>query len=242
MLKIAICDDIDADLRRVCALTNEYLTERGVSADIREFYHPDELLTACETETFHLFLLDIVMPMLSGLDLGRSIRRISTDAQIIYITTEPGFALDAYSVNPLHYLLKPVDKGSLFAALELAAEKVGFGENTSVTVKTRDDLRTLSADIISFCEYVRHAVIYTLVSGERVETSTISGSFAEHIEPLLRDRRFIQPHAAFAINMSRVERLTKDGFTLRGGAFVPVSGKRFTAVRTAYMNYRLGEA
>jgi DNA-binding LytR/AlgR family response regulator len=241
MLKIAICDDISAELRHIVALTNEYLTERNVSADIREFSHPDALLTACEAQTFHIFLLDMVMPMISGLELGRSIRRVSTDAQIIYITTEPGFALDAYSVNPLHYLLKPVDKGALFAALELAAEKVDFGEETVVTVRTRDGLRTLSADVVACCEYVRHTVIYTLVSGEQVETSTISGSFAEHVAPLLRDRRFIQPHAAFIVNMSCVDRLSKDGFTMKGSAFVPVSGKQFSAVRNAYMSYRLGE-
>jgi DNA-binding LytR/AlgR family response regulator len=61
------------------------------------------------------------------------------------------------------------------------------------------------------------------------------------VEPLLRDRRFIQPHAAFIVNMSCVDRLSKDGFTMKGGAFVPVSGKQFSAVRNAYMSYRLGE-
>ena len=241
MLKIAICDDVSDELRHIAALTNEYLAGRNISADIRAFSHPDTLMTACGAETFHIYLLDMVMPMISGLELGRSIRRVSTDAQIIYITTEPGFALDAYSVNPLHYLLKPVDKEALFAALELAAEKVGFGEETVVTVKTRDGLRTLSADVVVCCEYVRHTVIYTLVSGEQVATTTISGSFAEHAAPLLRDRRFIQPHAAFIVNMSCVERLSKEGFTMKGGAFVPVSGKQFSAVRNAYMSYRLGE-
>ena len=241
MLRIAICDDRDDELRRIAALTNEYLTERNLSAHIREYSHPDALLTACEAETFHIFMLDMVMPMISGLELGRNIRRMSTDAQIIYITTEPGFALDAYSVNPLHYLLKPVDRGSLFAALELAAEKVRFGEETVLTVKTREGLRTLSADRLVLCEYMRHAVIYTLVSGEKVETLTISGSFAEHVAQLKRDRRFIQPHAAFVVNMHFVERLSKEGFAMKGGAFVPVSGKQFSAVRNAYMSYRLGE-
>ena len=241
MLRIAICDDNSAELQHIAALANEYLTERNVSADIRAFSHPDALLTACESKIFHIYLLDMVMPMISGLELGRSIRHISTDAQIIYITTEPGFALDAYSVNPLHYLLKPVDKGALFAALELAAAKVGFGEETVVTVKTRDGLRTLSADVVVLCEYVRHTVVYTLVSGEQVETTTISGSFAEHVAPLLRDRRFIQPHAAFTVNMSCVERLSRDGFAMKAGAFAPVSGKQFSTVRNAYMSYRLGE-
>lgn len=116
MLRIAICDDMQGELEQISALTNKYITARGLTADVREFCHPDELLTVNETETFHIFLLDIIMPMISGLELGRSIRRTSTDAQIIYITTELGFALDAYAVNPLHYLLKPVDKQSLFSA------------------------------------------------------------------------------------------------------------------------------
>ncbi len=241
MLRIAICDDMDNELRRVVALTNEYLTLRGMSAKLREFSHPDALLTACEKECFHIFLLDMVMPMVSGLELGREIRRSSTDAQIIYITTEPGFALDAYAVNPLHYLIKPVDKAKLFSALDLAAEKVDYGEKASATIKTKNGLRTISTDMIELCEYKRHAVIYTLKNGEVVETTTIFGSFSEHIAPLLCDKRFIQPHAAFTVNMSCVERLNRDGFTLKGGAFVPVSGKQYTAVRNAYMSYRLGE-
>lgn len=84
MLRIAICDDIDTELRCIATLTKEYLTEHSFSAEIREFNHPDDLMTVCENDTFHIFLLDMVMPMINGLELGRSIRRISTDAQIIY--------------------------------------------------------------------------------------------------------------------------------------------------------------
>ena len=240
MLRIAICDDMDAELQRIVALTNEYLTERGLNAELRAFSNPDALLTACEKERFHIFLLDMVMPMVSGLELGREIRRSSTDAQIIYITTEPGFALDAYAVNPLHYLIKPVDQAALFSALDLAVKKVDRAEETTVTVKTRNGLRTISTDMIALCEYKRHAAIYTLTSGETVETTTLPGSFTEHIAQLLREKRFIQPHAAYAVNMNLVERLRKDGFTLKGGASVPVSGKQYTIVRNTYMRYRLG--
>jgi DNA-binding LytR/AlgR family response regulator len=241
MLKIAICDDMSVELQRISVITKEYLSIHSLNAEVRDFSHPDVLLTACEQESFHIFLLDMVMPMVSGIELGRSIRRVSTDAQIIYITTEPGFALDAYAVNPLHYLLKPVDKAALFTALDLATQKVNFGEKISVTVKTKAGLRTLSADTVICGEYVRHIAVYTLTTGERVETVTLSGSFGTHIEPLLKDKRFISPHAAFVLNMSFVERLDKEGFTLRGGIFVPVSGKHYTAVRNAYMSYRLGE-
>lgn len=241
MLRIAVCDDMDNDLRRIVALTNEYLTSRSMSAELRAFSHPDALLTVCEKESHHIFLLDMVMPMVSGLELGREIRRRSACAQIIYITTEPGFALDAYAVNPLNYLIKPIDKAKLFSALDLAAEKVDYGEETTVTVKTKNGLQTISTDSIAYCEYKKHAAVYALINGETAETTTIVGSFSAHVSPLLQNKHFIQPHAAFAVNMRCVERLSRDGFTLKGGAFVPVSGKQYTAVRNAYMRYRLGE-
>jgi len=241
MVRIAVCDDSEKELREISALAAEYLAARGDAGTVRAFSHPDELLRACETQSFHLYLLDMVMPMLSGLELGRAIRRQSADAQIIFITTEPGFALDAYAVNPLHYLLKPVQKDALFSALELTVKKAGGGVETAVTIRTKDGLRTIPADRIACCEYVRHSVVYTLADGERTETLSLRESFAEHIAPLLRDRRFLQPHAAFAVNMSCVERLDRAGFALRGGAFVPVSGKLYAAARDAYMKYRLGE-
>jgi len=241
MIRIAVCDDSDAELCEISALAKAYLAANGAAGAVRAFSHPDELLRACESESFHIYLLDMVMPMLSGIELGRAIRRQSADAQIIFITTEPGFALDAYAVNPLHYLIKPVRKDALFSALELAAKKVNSLAETSVTVRTSDGLRTLSADKIACCEYVRHSVVYTLSDGDRAETLSLRESFAEHIAPLLRDRRFIQPHASFAVNMSCAERLDKIGFTLRSGTFVPVSGKLYAAVRDAYMKYRLGD-
>lgn len=240
MLRIAVCDDQPRELDIISEYIKEYLTIHPWEAEMKKFAHPDTLLTAIETESFHLYILDIVMPMVSGLELGQSIRRISREAQIVYITTEPGYALDAYAVNPLHYLIKPIQKQALFSTLELAFSKVDFGREITATVKIKEGLRTLSADQIACCEYKNHAVHYTLIGGEQVKTTTLSCSFAEHITPLLRDARFLSPHVSFALNMSRVEKLTREGFYLREGGFVPVSARQYAAVRNAYLNYRLG--
>lgn len=239
MLRIAICDDQPGELDIISEYIKEYLNIHPWEAGMEKFAHPDTLLTAIETESFHLYILDIIMPMFSGLELGQCIRRISREAQIIYITTEPGYALDAYAVNPLHYLIKPVEKQALFSALELAFSKVDFGREITVTVKIKEGLRTLPADQIACCEYKNHAVRYTLIDGEQVETTTLACGFAEHITPLLRDARFLSPHVSFALNMSRVEKLTREGFYLREGVFVPVSARQYAAVRNAYLNYRL---
>lgn len=241
MLKIAICDDIQKELERIAALTSEYLTEHNLDAELRQFGHPDALLTACEKEVFHIYLLDMVMPMVSGLEVGKSIRRSDREAQIIYITTEPGYALDAYAVNPLHYLIKPVERQALFSALELAFSRLNLDDEITITVKTKEGLRILPANQISCCEYKNHSANYTLIGGEQVKTTTLMGNFAEYIAPLLRDPRFLSPHASFVLNMSRVERLTRDGFYLQDGSFVPVSARQYATVRNSYLNYRLSK-
>ncbi len=237
MLHIAICDDMPDQLALLAEITHEYIEKQEVSAEILQFIHPDELLTACESEEIQIYLLDMVMPMVDGLEVGRSIRRISREAQIIYITGEPGYALDAYSVNPLNYLIKPVNKHTLFEALSLALLKVNSNDIV-VTIKTKRGLRTLNAGQIIYCEYMNHAVRYMLLGGEQVMTTTLSVNFGEHILPLLKDKRFLSPHASFVVNMSRVEKLTREGFTLKGGNFVPISGKQYIDVREAYLNYR----
>ncbi|MDD4689476.1 MAG: LytTR family DNA-binding domain-containing protein [Eubacteriales bacterium] len=240
MLKIAICDDDANALKIITEYIKDYLKDNNIVAEINEFSHPDILLNSLNTEVYHIILLDMVMPMISGLDLGRKIRRTNTDAQIIYVTTEPQFALDAYSANPLDYLLKPLDKSVFHKALALAFEKTSPNADKTIIVKTRDGLHTISIDKILCAEYIKHKVCYTLVGSNKIETVSSAESFAMHIAPLLEDKRFISPHSSFALNMSFVERFDKNGFSLKGTVFVPISGKQYTTVRNTYLNYRFG--
>lgn len=237
-MKIAICDDMPDQLEIIFKLVGEYVKINNLNADIRTFLHPDNLLKYCEFENAQLYLLDVVMPMMSGVQLGQEIRVFDREAQIIYTTTAPEYALDSFSVNPLNYLIKPIEKDELFKTLDLAITKIKADEAT-ITVKSKGGLHTISISSVVCCEYVNHSVKYTLANGETIETTTIKGSFSEYIAPILSDKRFIQPHSSFAVNMSRAERLSRDGFTMRGGEFVPVSGKLFSGVKNAYMDFRL---
>ena len=63
MLRIAVCDDMQGELQSLVLLTNQYLSANSLVAEVTQFSHPDELLTTIEAESFHLYILDIVMPM-----------------------------------------------------------------------------------------------------------------------------------------------------------------------------------
>lgn len=238
MLHIAVCDDMQDQLEIIAGLTKDYIEGKRLDADLKTFSHPDSLLTACETERFHLYLLDMVMPMMNGVQLGIDIRRLDREAQIIYVTTAPEFALDSFTANPLSYLIKPLERQKFFDTLDIAFSKIDTEEEAGITLKTHDGLRVLPHALIACCERLGNSVRYLLTTGETVESLTIRCPFSEHIAPLLRDKRFLQPHASFALNMSRVESLNEQGFILRGGTVVPIAKKQYAAVRNAYLDYR----
>lgn len=241
MLKIAICDDQPDDLSVLRAYVGEFLSQRDTGMELRAFTHPDTLLTAMAQERFPLYILDIVLPMMSGLELGREIRRLDREAQIIYATTEPQFALQAYAASPINYLVKPLDKEQLFDTLDLAVSKIDLAGQRSFPVKTAESLRVLKLEEIVCCEYRNHTAAFTLTTGEELVSRSFRESFAEYATPLLRDRHFLQCHTAFAVNMRWVECFAKDSFTLCGGKAVPIAARQYPAVRDAYMDYLMGK-
>ncbi|MHC1722591.1 MAG: LytR/AlgR family response regulator transcription factor [Aminipila sp.] len=229
------------ELEIISEYIKEYFNAYSGEAEIQEFSHPDKLLTAIESEHFHLYILDIVMPMVSGLELGKEIRRLDREAQIIYATTEPQFALQAYAASPINYLIKPIEKQQLFDTLNLAISKIDLAEDQTFVVKTAESLRVMKLSDIICCEYRSHAVIFSLTSGEEVSSRTFRENFSEYCASILKDRHFLQCHTSFIINLRRVERFAKDSFMLYGGKIVPIAAKQYPAVRDAYMDYLMAK-
>lgn len=68
--------------------------------------------------------LDIQMPGLTGFEVARGLRDQKSRAQIIFVTAYDRHALEAFEVNAVDYLLKPVDAGRLAEAVERARQRV----------------------------------------------------------------------------------------------------------------------
>ncbi len=179
--------------------------------------------------------------MVNGLELGREIRRIDGEAQIIYATTEPQFALQAYAANPINYLIKPIEKQQLFDTLTFAISKVDLVEENTFVVKTADSLRVIKLSDILCCEYRSHAVIFSLINGKELVSRTIRENFSEYSSPILEDKHFLKCHTSFVVNMRRIEGFAKDSFTLCSGKVVPIAAKQYPAVRDTYMDYLMGK-
>lgn len=111
-MKIAICDDSMKDLILLEGLLEAYKQlNPNTDFQVEKFSNSS---TLCEKirnkELADIYILDILMSQTTGIDLGNEIRKNSKESAIIYITSSDDFALDAFHIHAVRYLLKPVQE------------------------------------------------------------------------------------------------------------------------------------
>ncbi len=239
MIRIAICDDDRNDSERILGYVQEYFAQHEIEVEIRTFDHPDPMIEACREYRPHIYLLDIVMPMLTGIQAARELRWDQPDAQVIFCTSEKSYALESFDVNPINYLLKPVDKDKLFATLDLAVSNVRTDDDRSISVRIKGGFCTLRIHEILYIDYRNHVVFYHMLSGKVISTPTLRIGFAEYMEENNPGSGFVRCHESVAVNVEAIDKLTKTEITLRNDEVIPVSRGRYPEVLDAYMDFRL---
>src|SRR6185369_16022701 len=84
-----------------------------------------EALSAIERLRPDVVFLDVQMPGLTGFEVARRMVDAAAAAHIIFVTAYDQHAIEAFEVNAVDYLLKPVDQARLEVALERARRRVG---------------------------------------------------------------------------------------------------------------------
>lgn len=92
---IAVCDDQTEELKDLTELLGAWETDRGTPVRVKSFRSAAELLDAARHERFTLYLLDIMMPGLNGMDAAREIRGFDKAADIIFLTSSPASPMTA---------------------------------------------------------------------------------------------------------------------------------------------------
>lgn len=238
MLKIVICDDRKEDRDKMHQYVQQFCKEKMLQAEIKIFDHPDELICECEKYRPHIYILDIVMPMVNGIQAARELRWNQPDAQIIFATSEESFALESFDVNPVNYILKPVKKKKLFDTLDLAIKRINLEQENAVTIKVKGGYRTLHLGDIMYLDYRNHVVSYHLLSGETISASTLRIGFAEYLMQNHEEDDIVLCHESVAVNIQSIDKLTKTELMVRNQEILPVAKSRYAQVAEKYMEYR----
>ncbi|GAA2072184.1 LytR/AlgR family response regulator transcription factor [Actinomadura alba] len=178
--------------------------------------------------------LDIRMPGLDGIVLGRLLSRFVRPPEIVYVTAYEGHAVDAFELKATDYLLKPVRPERLAEAVRRVVAGTGTGplavaEPEPVPVELGGVTRFVPATEVHYVE----------AQGDYARLHTASGSHLVRIplntlEERWRDAGFVRVHRSHLVSLHHIEQLRLDSgrCTVRvGGAELPVSRRHTRELR-----------
>ena len=181
MIKIALCDDNKNHQEKIKTLLLEYF-KSGASIDI--YAEGQKLLRHIEwegEEAYDLYILDVIMPGLSGIELGKKLRSAGVFAPVIYLTSSKEYAVDSYNVRAFHYLVKPVEKEKLFSVLKQAQNLIAQEKAACITVDTPGGVEVLKLSDILYAELYARSVRYYLAGGTYKDSKKLRVSFQKAV-------------------------------------------------------------
>ena len=123
MITVAICDDEQYFLAHLQKSVERYFSMQDQDIQIFEFANGESLLSS--GQNFDVILMDLKLPGKNGMEIIKQLRREKSRCQVIFITSFQEYALQAFQVDAVHYLLKPITDENLYQALERSIERMG---------------------------------------------------------------------------------------------------------------------
>jgi two-component system LytT family response regulator len=232
-LRVVIADD--EELAR--SLVREYLKESPDVEVVAECGNGFEAVKAVTDLKPDLLLLDIQMPRLDGFEV---LELLGRETNVIFITAYDQYAIRAFDVHAVDYLLKPFSAERLAEALELAKAKIARGEPTAppglttdarppgtksdrILIRDGGDVHVLQVSTIDYIEAQDDYVCFRVEGKRFLNQQTLAD-----VEATLDPSRFVRIHRSYILNVDRLARLelyAKDSHAaiLRDGTRLPVS-------------------
>ncbi|MEM9547102.1 MAG: LytTR family DNA-binding domain-containing protein [Bacteroidota bacterium] len=176
-----------------------------------------EGVTAIKKLNPDLIFLDIEMPQINGFQLIKQFEKV--DFEIIFTTAYDQYAVEAFRISAMDYLLKPIRSDHLKEALErilqkstnLIQDKVdilmhNFEAQSSgkkkLALPSMDGLEFIQIEDIMYCEAVRNYTKLVMTNGKK----SIASKTLKEIEKILLIHDFCRVHKTYLINLRHVKK------------------------------------
>jgi len=169
-----------------------------------------------------VLFLDIEMPGMTGIELTKNLKKKSPF--IIFTTAKPDYAVDAFELNVIDYLVKPIEPARflkavdrLREAIESNKEQLQVRETEFVFVKDNGVLKKVNADDIQYLEAMGDYVKIFTPQKFHIVHSTLK-SIEEKLPPL----KFMRIHRSYIVALNKID-FIEEGVININGAAIPVA-------------------
>jgi Response regulator of the LytR/AlgR family len=223
-MKIAVCDDCQQDVMQIKTFFDRehdvalYTDARNFIADIEE-----------KKTHFDLYLIDIYMDTINGIDVAKRIRERDEDAVICFISSSDAFYRQAYDLYAVQYLLKPIQREKVEKLVTRVSQQISRDKAMSLQFRSRGQMGSVPYRKILFISSREHTIFVQCRDGN---IQKFKGKLSEIALRVCGDT-FFRCHQSFIVNMYHIDRLHGNEIFMSGYR-IPVSRRYLPEVRRRY--------
>lgn len=234
-LKIAVCDDEAKALTIISASVTHIFENIGIEVSLESFMGHLELLERVGKRAFDLIFLDISMPKMDGIKLGKAIQKSGSTAEIVFISNRTDRMFETFSVEPFGFVRKNHFIEDLNEVIMRFVEKHKVNQESDM-VWFHDGHGTLAVDIsrVKYIECIRNMQV--LHFGDEVAEHKIY-SRMETLAEELKKHGFIRIHKSYLVSGKFIKRFDSKVLILTTGEELPVGRSRLQEAKAEYLAY-----
>ena len=223
MINIVICED-ELEQRNII---KKYINDifKGISAkfELLEFESAEEfLLNKIEFKNVDIFILDIKMNGMSGMDLARLIREKDDISEIIFVTSLVEYIQEGYTVRAYRYLLKPINYEELKNHLLSCINDINKKKDNFMMIENKGIVHKVPINEIMYIEVAKKELtIYAKENSYKTKSSM------DKVEKELEKFDFYRCHKSYLVNMKYIETIDKNEIIINCNK-IPVSKHRIS--------------
>ncbi|MEP7129000.1 MAG: LytTR family DNA-binding domain-containing protein [Chitinophagales bacterium] len=234
MLTAIIVDDEIKGRQFLRQLLEKFVQQVKVAGEAANAAEAKELIDSVQPD---LVFLDIQMPGKTGIELLKEIENIKFE--VIFVTAFNTYAVEAFKLGAVDYLLKPVSPPELIRAVERAEKYLGlrvqqkqkfeslaeqYGKPFSkITVPNLNGFEFVDFSEIIFMQSEGNYTHLRLAGGKKIMATRLLGEFEEMLMPY----NFFRVHKSFIINLTHMKKYTKGD----GGVVMMSDGSEIDVAR-----------
>lgn len=232
-MKIAVCEDNIETLGQLESILYECCVDDSNRFEIDTFLSGEELVNQLNKTKvqYQIYILDIEMKKMSGLEVASFIRASDAKGIIIFETSHNELMQEAFDVNAFHYLMKPLNSQKVKQVILRAAEAQNV-QKKIFHYKIRKKISTLYLEQIEYFESFRRKIYINSTEG----VSVYYGSLKD-VNSQVDDSLFVQVHNSFIVNMGNIKFVDACNIELVSGLKIPITKKYNVLFNKKYRNF-----
>lgn len=235
MIEIVLCEDQIQHQKTIEKFLKEILGENNIEYNLKMYKSGEELLNNYP-KNVDIFILDIQMEKINGMDVARKIREIDKNKpEIIFTTSLVEYIQEGYEVRAYRYLLKPIKYEELKKHILSCIDEVINKKDKFILIENKNETYKINIEEITYIEIQRKDM--SIHTESKVYETKMT---MDKIEKELKNYKFYRCHKSFLVNIDYVKNIKQYVAILDNKEEVPISRHRFKDFKHKFLS-SLGE-